>query len=28
MSDYTNIAHPYAKASFDFALGENKLQEW
>ncbi|MDN3702250.1 F0F1 ATP synthase subunit delta [Vibrio artabrorum] len=28
MSDYTSIAHPYAKASFDFALGENKLQEW
>ncbi|WP_372385145.1 F0F1 ATP synthase subunit delta [Vibrio sp. BS-M-Sm-2] len=28
MSDYTNIAHPYAKASFEFALGENQLQEW
>ncbi|GAD80822.1 F0F1 ATP synthase subunit delta [Vibrio ezurae] len=28
MSEYTSIAHPYAKASFDFALSENKLQEW
>ncbi|MEZ9699304.1 F0F1 ATP synthase subunit delta [Vibrio sp. 10N.261.46.E12] len=28
MSDYTNIAHPYAKASFEFALGKNQLQEW
>ncbi|WP_261817955.1 F0F1 ATP synthase subunit delta [Vibrio gallicus] len=28
MSENTNIAHPYAKASFDFALSENKLQEW
>ncbi|GEM81241.1 F0F1 ATP synthase subunit delta [Vibrio superstes] len=28
MSDYTSIAHPYAKASFDFALSEDKLQEW
>ncbi|WP_261836727.1 F0F1 ATP synthase subunit delta [Vibrio ishigakensis] len=28
MSEYASIAHPYAKASFDFALSENKLQEW
>lgn len=28
MSDSTTIARPYAKAIFEYALGENKLAEW
>jgi F-type H+-transporting ATPase subunit delta len=28
MSDSTTIARPYAKAIFEFALGEKKLAEW
>ena len=28
MSDSTTIARPYAKAIFEYALGEKKLAEW
>jgi F-type H+-transporting ATPase subunit delta len=28
MSDLTNIARPYAKAAFDFALEQNALEAW
>ncbi|CAM2738132.1 ATP synthase F1 subunit delta [Legionella steigerwaltii] len=28
MSDSTTIARPYAKATFEYALGEKKLAEW
>jgi F-type H+-transporting ATPase subunit delta len=28
MSDSTTIARPYAKAIFEYALGEHKLAEW
>ena len=28
MSDLTNIARPYAKASFDFAVEQNALDAW
>ena len=28
MSDLTNIARPYAKAAFDFAVEQNALDAW